>query len=136
MRFELLRIGGIMNPILTPSLRETTQALIGNLRASEAFVRYQLAQDSLNTDSGARSLLEQLSKTQASLRQKQASGSVTQVELAALRALQEQVHGNRVIMEYAQAQQEAVTFLREINAEISQLLGIDFATFAKRSSCC
>ncbi len=125
-----------MNPILTPSLRETTQALIGNLRASEAFVRYQLAQDSLNTDSGARSLLEQLSKTQASLRQKQASGSVTQVELAALRALQEQVHGNRVIMEYAQAQQEAVTFLREINAEISQLLGIDFATFAKRSSCC
>lgn len=125
-----------MNPILTPSLREATQALIGNLRASEAFVRYQLAQADLNTDSSARSLLEQLSKTQASLRQKQASGSVTQAEIEALRAVQEQVQSNRVIIEYAQAQLEAVTFLREINAEISQLLGIDFAAYAKRSSCC
>lgn len=125
-----------MNPILTPSLREATQALIGNLRASEAFVRYQLAQADLNTDSSARSLLEQLSKTQASLRQKQTSGSVTQAEIEALRAVQEQVQSNRVIIEYAQAQLEAVTFLREINAEISQLLGIDFAAYAKRSSCC
>lgn len=125
-----------MKTVLTPSLQEATQALIGNLRASEAFVSYHLAQDRLNADGIALGLLEQLSKTQAGTRQKQSNRSVTQEEIEALRALQEQVQSNHVIMEYAEAQQEAVKFLREINAEISQLLGINFASFATRSSCC
>ena len=40
-----------------------------------------------------------------------------------------------VIMEYAQSQQEAINFLREINSEISELLGVNFATFANHSTC-
>jgi hypothetical protein len=38
-------------------------------------------------------------------------------------------------MTYAQSQQEAIHFLREINDEISQLLGINFASFANHSTC-
>lgn len=120
---------------LTPSMQDAAEALIGNLRASETFVRYQLAQARLHEDSSARGLLEQLSKAQANLRQMQASGSVTQSEIVALRAIQEQVQRNPVIMNYIQTQQEAVNFLREINAEISQLLGIDFASFTNRATC-
>lgn len=124
-----------MQTVLNPFMQEAAETLISNLLASQAFVRYQRAQTCLNEDSNARSLLEQLSKAQANLRHMQASGSVTQSEIEALHAIQEQVQSNHMIMDYAQAQQQAVNFLREINAEISQLLGIDFASFTNRATC-
>ena len=124
-----------MQTALNPLMQEATEALIGNLRASKAFVQYQLARARLNEDGTAPGLLEQLSKAQANLRQMQASDSVTQSEVEALRAIQEQVQSNRVIIDYVQTQQKAVNFLREINTEISQLLGINFASFANRATC-
>ncbi len=120
---------------LSPDLQEATQSLIENLLASEAFIRYRKAETRLNTDREARSLLERLSQAQARLRQNQTRGAVSQAEIDELRDLQAQVQRNRVIMEYAQAQQEAVYFLREINNEISALLGVNFATFANHATC-
>ena len=124
-----------MQTILNSSMQEATDALIGNLLASEAFVRYQQAHTRLNEDRQARVLLEQISRTQADLRKKQTDGGVTQAEIDTLRALQEQVQHNSVIMVYAQSQQDAINFLREINDEISQLLGINFASFANHATC-
>lgn len=109
--------------------------LIGNLLASEVFVRYQQALTRMKEDRQACALLEQLSRSQADLRKKQSEGGVTQAEVEALRAVQEQVQQNKFIMAYARTQQEAVNLLREINAEISQLLGIDFASFTNRATC-
>jgi cell fate (sporulation/competence/biofilm development) regulator YlbF (YheA/YmcA/DUF963 family) len=120
---------------ITPMMQEATDALIGNLLASEAFIHYQQAQSCLNGDRQARALLEQLSQTQTSLREKQANGVVTQADVDGLRAIQEQVQRNNIIMDYAHTQQNAVNFLREINDEISQLLGINFASFANRATC-
>ena len=124
-----------MQTVLNPSMQEAADALIGNLLASEAFVRYQQAQAYLKEDRQARTLLEQLSQAQADLRKMQSNSGVTQAEIDNLRTLQEQVQHNNVIMTYAQTQQGAVNFLREINNEISQLLGIDFASFANHTTC-
>jgi len=124
-----------MQTVLNPSMQEAADALIGNLLASEAFVRCQQAHTRLNEDHQARTLLEQLSQAQADLRKKQANSGVIQTEIDNLRTLQEQVQHNNVIMTYAQTQQEAVNFLREINDEISQLLGINFASFANHTTC-
>ena len=124
-----------MQTVLPPSMQEAADALIGNLLASEAFIRYQQSQAHLNEDHGARSLLNQLSQAQSDLRKKQANSGVIQAEIDNLRTLQEQVQHNNVIMTYAQTQQEAVNFLREINNEISQLLGINFASFATHATC-
>ena len=126
-----------MQTVLNPSMQEAADALIGNLLASEAFVRCQQAHARLNEDRHrqAHTLLEQLSQAQADLRKKQANSGVIQTEIDNLRTLQEQVQHNNVIMTYAQTQQEAVNFLREINNEISQLLGIDFASFANHTTC-
>ena len=96
---------------------------------------YHQSQAAMDVDVQARSLLEHLSKLQGELRRKQNSNAVTQSDVDELRALQKQVQANSVIMAYAQSQQEAVNFLREINAEISQLLGVDFAALAKQSTC-
>lgn len=124
-----------MQTVLSPSMQEAADALIGNLLASEAFIRYQQAQACMKEDRQARTLLEQLSQAQADLRKKQANNGVTQAEIDTLRTLQEQVQHNNVIMTYAQTQQEAINFLREVNDEISQLLGINFASFANHATC-
>lgn len=124
-----------MQTILNPSMQEAVDALISNLLASEVFIRYQHAHSGLNEDRQARILLEQLSRAQADLRKKQANSGVTQAEIDSLRTLQEQVQYNNLIMTYAQYQQDAVNFLREINDEISQLLGINFASFANHTTC-
>ena len=124
-----------MQTPLPQYLEEATRSLIENLLASEAFVRYQTAQRRMNDSPEARDLLGELSQAQAKLRQGQTNGSMTQAEVDALRELQQRVRSSRVIMDYVESQQVAVSFLREINAEINNLLGINFATFANHSTC-
>ena len=126
-----------MNKTLTlpPELHEATNTLIQNLLASETFLTYQQSQATMNSDSEARGLLDLLSTLQTALRHKQSNNSVTQTDIEELRAIQTQVQANPVIMAYAQSQQDAVNFLREINQEISQTLGVDFAALAKKNTC-
>lgn len=116
-------------------LHEATDSLIQNLLASEAFLMYQQSQTTMNSDSEARGLLDLLSTLQTALRHKQSANSVTQTDVEELRSIQTQVQGNSTIMAYSQSQQDAVNFLREVNQEISQTLGVDFAALAKQSTC-
>ena len=122
-------------PMLSPQLQEATQSLIANLLASEAFIRFRNAQTHLDADAEARALIDQLSQAQAQLRQKQANGGANQVDIDALREIQLNVRNNQAIMDFINSQQEAIDFLREINGEIDQLLGISFATFANHATC-
>ena len=123
------------NTNFPPELFQATDSLIQNLLASEPFLVYQQSQAKMNSDSQAHGLLERLSALQAGLRLKQSSNSVIQSDVDELRTVQSQVQTNDIIMAYAQSQQDAVNFLREINQEISQLLGVDFAALAKQNSC-
>jgi cell fate (sporulation/competence/biofilm development) regulator YlbF (YheA/YmcA/DUF963 family) len=120
---------------LSPELQEATQSLIENLLASEAFVHYEEARKLMSGDAETRTLMEHLTHAQATVRQQQASGNVGQAEVDSLRLIQQTALRNPVILDYAQAQQGVVEFLREINGEISQLLGIDFASFANHATC-
>lgn len=122
--------------ILPAELHEATDSLIQNLLASEPFLTYQQSQVKLDASPEALDLLERLSAVQASVRRKQANHSVTPADIADLRTLQFQVTTHPVITEYTQAQQGTVDFLREINDEVSRLLGWDFASFARQNGCC
>ena len=130
-------VGDAMHKTLNfpPDLYEATDSLIQNLLASEPFLAYHQSKERLESDTQARGLLERLSALQSGLRRKQSNGGVTKAEIDELRAFQLQVQANATIMAYAQSQQEAVNYLREINQEISQLLGIDFASLARQSTC-
>ncbi len=118
-----------------PDLMAATQALAETLLASEPFAIYQQASARFNADPHARGLLERLSQAQADLRRRQMGRGVTQADVDQLRALQKEVQSNDVIVDYATTQQSAVAYLREINQEISELIGTDFAALAGRSSC-
>lgn len=123
-------------PTLPANLLAATEDLANNLLASEPFTAYHAAHGRFNADAGARALLQRLSQSQAELRQQQARRTVTQSEVDQLRALQSAVQTDRTITDYARIRQAAVGFLREINQEISELIGVDFAALAKRPGCC
>jgi len=125
-----------METILCPTMQEATNVFISNLLASEDFIRYHQSQTLLDHDSTAQALLNQLSQAKTDLRKKQADSSLSRDEIDSLRALQTQAQENDVISGYANAQQDVIKFLREINDEINQLLGFDFASFTKRLGCC
>jgi len=125
-----------METTLSSTMQEATDMLISNLLASEAFVRYHQAQVSMKQDLQANTLLIQLSEMQSEMRQKQANNNLSTDEIDSLRTLQAQARENDIIQEYSDAQQNVIKFLREINEEINQMLGIDFASFTKRAGCC
>ncbi len=122
--------------IIPEMLYQATQSLAENLAASEPFVQCAQARQAFDADANAQSLLKDISSIQGEIRQKQQRSQVTQADIDVLRALQQQAQSNETIMQYANTQQTAVTFLREINAEISQLLGVDFAALSKNTGCC
>ena len=122
--------------IIPDTLYQATQNLTENLVASEPFVRYFRAHQAFEADSEAQSLLKDISSIQGEIRQKQQRGQVTQEDIDVLRALQTQAQSSDTLMQYANTQQEAVSFLREINQEISQLLGMDFAALSRKTGCC
>lgn len=96
---------------------------------------YQQAKARLDGDKHARELLERFLKTQSDLRVRQSLNAVTQTDVDQLRALQREVQSNRIIIEYAETQQAAIAYLPRVNQEISQLLGVDFASLAGPASC-
>ena len=130
-------VGEPMNTTINfpPELYQATDSLIQNLLASEAFLAYHQSLEKMKSDSQASALLDRLSTLQNELRGKQGNNSMVQSDIDELRDVQAQVQVNATIMDYAQSQQDAVGFLREINQEISQLLGMDFAALAKQSTC-
>jgi len=126
------------NVALSPQLLTATEALAVNLRQSEPFVLYHHARDLLEADAQAQALLRQLSEAQADVRARsgQARGEVTQHDVDQLRALQRMAQANRVIMDYVRTQQFALDYWREVNRDVSELLGVDFASLARRPGCC
>ena len=121
---------------LSPDLLAATSALADNLAHALPIVAYRRAQAHLAADREAADLLEQYNQGVAAWRFHQAHGEVTPGEVEGLQKLQSAVRSNATIAEVAEAQTAAQVFLREINAEIGQLIGIDFGALARRESCC
>jgi cell fate (sporulation/competence/biofilm development) regulator YlbF (YheA/YmcA/DUF963 family) len=109
--------------------------LAERIKFSEPINSYQNAQELFIQDTAAQKIMKELSAFQRDIRQKQYNNQVTTQDLEKLRSLQTKAQENKVITSYMHSQQEAIGQLREINAEISSLFGMDFASLAKKSSC-
>ena len=123
-------------PMMLPSdLLEALETLAESLAHAEPIVLYRQAQARLEADHHAYDLLKRLSAAQADLRIRQAHSAVTQVDVDQVRTLQREAQSNHMIMAYVKAQQVANAYLPAVNQEISALLGVDFATLARSTSC-
>ncbi len=121
---------------ISASVLETTTALATNLAQSEPFLKFKAAQEALDADAGAQRLLADLSELQQKIRTRQYEGGISEADLGRLHELQGLVGTNETIQAFGAAQEKAVAFLREVNQEISSLIGIDFSSLARRSGCC
>ena len=121
---------------ISNTLLEAASSLTENLNQSEPFLRYKAAEQRLHADQQAMQLLSDLSALQQKIRRQQNTGAISQKDLTQLRTLQSAVGTNETIQDHLLTQELAVAFLREVNQEISQLLGVDFASLARRSSGC
>jgi cell fate (sporulation/competence/biofilm development) regulator YlbF (YheA/YmcA/DUF963 family) len=121
--------------ILAPELYQASLDLAKALSQAGPIAAYQNAKERMESDPYAKSLLERFAAAQSELRFQQANQSVTQVQMDSIRALQTEVRSNSLILEFAETQQAAIAYLPSINQQISQYIGIDFASLAGSSSC-
>jgi cell fate (sporulation/competence/biofilm development) regulator YlbF (YheA/YmcA/DUF963 family) len=128
----------MMNTNITkipPGLLAATKTLAETLLHSEPMLAYHQAKTHLERNAEASAILERLSTTQNEFRARQSNGLVTQVDIDHLRVLQSEVHANKIIMLFVETEQAAIAYLPEVNKEISQLVGFDFAGMAGPASC-
>ena len=118
--------------LLTGQLQEATYDLAEHLSQSEPVQNFRKANNKLMADKQSMKLLTEASELQQKLYTEQYSGDVSKDKISQLRNLRNQVATNEIIQNQAVAREEAVAFLREINAEISNLLGFDFASLTRR----
>lgn len=121
---------------ISVTMLEATSNLAENLSQSEAFLRFRTAEAKLNADQEALRLLTEFSELQQKIRTQQHSSNISESDIKRLRALQNAIGTNETIQDYELMKELAVAFLREVNLEISQLLGIDFSSLTRRSSGC
>ncbi len=121
---------------LPAAVCDAADALAAALSASRPFVAYAAAEEALAADASATALLEQFSSAQRDLRVRQDDGSITQFDLDRVRTLQRQLEASVPISDYIAAQQQALSHLPRVNGTVSELLGLNFAQLARRSSCC
>lgn len=121
---------------ISTTLLEATSSLAENLVQSEPFLRFQEADRKLHADPEAMQLLVEFAELQQKIRDQHISGTVTESDIQRLRELQSTITTKVVIQDHGLAQETAVAFLREVNQEISNLLGVDFASLTRRSEGC
>jgi cell fate (sporulation/competence/biofilm development) regulator YlbF (YheA/YmcA/DUF963 family) len=127
-----------MNNMLSlpsPDLMAATDQLAEAIKQSEPMRHYRQAQADLEADAQASNILEQLTAVQVELRQRQMNGRLSQADIQQARALQNEAQANGLIMAFVQTQQQVMASLNEVNDEISQLLGLNFAALSQTNSC-
>lgn len=124
------------DPAPMAGLWETVTSLSENLCQSEPLLRYRAVEQKLKADTHASRLLADLSELQQKMRAQQAIGPNPKDDVARLRALQAEINNNEIIQDTFLARELVVDLLRDVNQEISNLLGVDFASLARRSSGC
>mgnify|MGYP005847762183 CR=1 FL=1 len=117
------------------AIRDAAQAFAAKLRQSAPIADFWQAKARLEENHAAHALLTRLSERQRALALKQRTGDeIAQGDIDGLRRLQRQVQDNPIITAYGEALQQAQLYLPKVNAEISELLGLDFAGLARAAS--
>lgn len=118
--------------LFTPELRGVCSELAESLALSEVVLGYKKAHQTLMNDQETLQLISEASELQRKLYAGGSTSSHHDDDIARMRDLQGLLSTNTVLQQQAIARETAVAFIREINQEISQLIGFDFASLATR----
>lgn len=109
------------------SIVERAKSFAKVLASSQEFQKFYSAEEKLNRDQEAQSLLEQFKRKQQEFQESRMSGKgVRGGAVAEIQSLQDKLQANPTIMAWAQAQQDAISLIQEANQMISYAAGFDF----------
>jgi cell fate (sporulation/competence/biofilm development) regulator YlbF (YheA/YmcA/DUF963 family) len=106
-----------------PAVEESLQAFIEALRDSATYRRFVDANERLEADEGAQSLLEAYQEKQQELQANEFDSSV----MSELQELQTEVSNNDTIQQHREAQEELVALLEQTNDVVSEQIRREFA---------
>ena len=118
------------------ALEQATHQLADALRASEPVIALREAESTLHAQPTSIALLDQTQRIQRRLQAAQTRGDTPPPGvLEQLQQAHEAATADATIMAFAQAQQEAQAQMAELNDDLSEALGLDFASLTGRSGC-
>lgn len=126
-----------MGILIGNSIVEKAKSFAKILALSREFQEFHSTQEKLKQDEGARSLLEQFQKKQREVQEARMRGrgfsgdAINEIE-----RLQRKLQSNSTIMEWAQAQQDAIGLIQDTNQEISRAAGFDFGQSSSSGGPC
>jgi cell fate (sporulation/competence/biofilm development) regulator YlbF (YheA/YmcA/DUF963 family) len=126
-----------MEVMTRTKVMETAREFGEALANCEECLAVEQAEKALRKDREARELLSDYQLTQSSIqRARMWGGRVPKEELDRLKDLETKINSNPVIKNVLDAQKRLQAMLGNLNAEVSDLLGIDFASNSSAGGCC
>jgi len=116
-------------------LLNSINSFADTLMATEEFSAYDAAQKAFHKDDEARDLMTRLNTLSHELGQKQHQNELTDEDIELYRSLKTQFTENETVSNLQEQENKITETFRECNREISQELGLDFASNAAPSSC-
>lgn len=121
--------------MLDPELEAAAREFAARLAQTPPLVELRRAQEQLNADAEAQQLLTEWDEKQEELLARQRAGQViTPAEMDTLRRLRAQIQNHPAIRDYSETQRLVQSYLTDLNAEISGVLGLDFGDLSRAVS--
>lgn len=118
--------------MLSPEVEAAAREFAAWVAQTAPLVDLRKAQERLEADTDAQRLLVAWDQKQQELLTRQQAGKeVTTDDINSLRRLQAQIQNHPSIKAYADLQRRAQTYLADLSAEISQVLGVDFGVLSQ-----
>lgn len=117
-------------------VKEKAVKFASALRGSSPIEKFLKVKKIMEGDEEAQRLVAIFQEKRQELSNKQRDGTLSREDLIEFRELQYEVLSNPIIMEFAEAQEEAFEFCRTIGEELSRLLDVDFNALVASTSVC
>ncbi|BER92312.1 YlbF family regulator [Thermatribacter velox] len=118
------------NLMLSEEIKSSLQDFAEKLIATSFFQTFQQSRSNLTNNQEALELLQRWNEKQRELSEIASERDLQEKDFMEVEAIREAIFKNVILMNYFKAQDELVTFLKEVNRELSNILGFDFALSA------
>ncbi|MDI3525337.1 MAG: hypothetical protein PWP60_667 [Candidatus Atribacteria bacterium] len=118
------------NLMLSEEIKSSLQDFAEKLIATSFFQTFQQSRSNLSSNQEALELLQRWNEKQRELSEIASERDLQEEDFMEVEAIREAIFKNVILMNYFKAQDELVTFLKEVNRELSNILGFDFALSA------
>ncbi len=121
---------------MTEAIQRAVDEFVSCLEATPSMTGYKAARKEFDEDQEVLELRRRLSVLSSGYQRKQGNSTVTEEDIALLRAAQNALSNHPVVMRFGYSRQALMLTFRSCDRAISEELGFEFAEVAAPASCC